>query len=1184
MRMFARRSCSLRAAATLVAILVGGGLAAAQAPTGTISGAIVDESDQVIPGATVELINEQTGASRTGTTGPDGRFSFQAVPAGAYTVKIVLEGFRAFESKNNVVNAGSHLALDKVVLAVGVVTEVLTVEASGTPVESKSTEHSGLLTSTQLSLIQTKGRDVMSLLRLLPGVRYEGDIEAMGDSFGSLVPQIGGQRRHWNAIMVDGLLGNETSGTNRFSSAINLDAIAEVKVLLNTYQAEYGRTGGANIQIVSKSGGTNYHGSAYYYGRRDAWNANRWENNRAGLPKPKYVFDTYGFNLGGPAAVPGLWKQDGDRKLLFFYSLEAPQVRNPGPVRRYLMPTELERRGDFSQTFDQAGRLIVIRDPLTGQPFSGNVIPGNRIDPNTRAILNRLPMPNDPGSRGQFNFVRQETPDNPRWNNVVRLDWKHSADSSFFGTLRTFNSNQYGSEITAGPPDWGFFDASYIFSDNGVTAGWTKIFGSNKVNELSGGVKWQTEGFPPRSDAEYSQLRRADVGWNYSQWYPELNTLDLMPRFTFGLAIAGAQIESPDFTWDNRIGNTAIDQVYSIRDTFTWVKGNHTLKSGGYFEFMQNREARGGNWMGEYQFQRDTANPLDTGHAFSNALLGVFRQYTETDRYGSSFNRGILSEWFLQDTWRPTNSLTVDYGARFLYYTPWWRPDELTANFRPELYDPASAPRLYQPAVINGVRVAFDPPTGQRLNQIYIGAFVPGTGDPSNGMELATDPDAPRGHREQRAPEIEPRVGVAYDLFGRGTTVLHASAGMFHNARLGGGNLGNLRNPPFFNNPIAFYGSASQLFQPGAAILLFPTNINALERDAHTPSSYNWSAGIRQDIGWGTVVDVTYAGSAGRHLEMEYNINAVPDGARFLDQHPENRDPTRPTTPLPPAFLRPYRGYQDIIVRANWGTSDYHSVQIQANRRYIRGVQFGANYTWARAKGLGDEDPARIALNRPLESWHYGIAGYNQDHSLVVNYMWDLPDASGRWNNAFARLALDGWQLSGENAFVSGDWAQVFLTSVPAFDFTGGDGGDGGNLGGNSVAGTGGADNGLRAVRPNLIGDPMAGDRDPLTGWFNTAAFARPARGEYGDAPRTPIQKPGVINWNLAVFKNFGLGGSRGLQYRLEVYNVLNTAQFDDVDRSAQFDSTGRQVNANFGIATRTRPPRVMQMSIRFTF
>jgi hypothetical protein len=1172
------------AAWALIGILAAALPAAAQAPTGTISGTVVDESRQVIPGATVLLVHEQTQAVRTTTSSGTGAFVFNAVPPGTYTVRVELAGFRTYEQRGNVLNAASQLTLGNVVLGVGALTEVVTVEAAGTQVETTNSDYTGLLTTKQIAQIQTRGRDVMSLLSLLPGVRIEAEIEAMGDSFGSLVPNVGGHRRHWNAVMVDGLLGNETSGTARFSSALNLDAIEEVKVLLNTYKAEYGRSGGANVQIVSKGGGADYHGSLYYYGRRDKWNANRWENNRQGLPKPKLHIDTYGFNLGGPVVIPGLFKQETDKRLFFFYSLEAPQVQRPGQLRKYLTPTERERRGDFSQTLDSNGRLIVIRDPATGQPFPGNIIPANRIDSNGQAILNYLPVPNtnDPTGVGQFNFLRQETSDNPRWNHFARMDWKRSGDSSYFATVRTFNSDQRGSEITAGPAKWGWFDGTYVFSDSSITTGWTRVFGPNVVNEMSGGVKRQTEGFGTRTDADLERLTRAAAGYRLGQLYPALNTFDALPRALFGLAIPAASIDSPDFTYDNRLGNTAFDYVGSVRDTLTWVTGNHTLKAGGYFEYMQNREARGGNWMGEFTFTRNTNNPLDTNHAFSNALLGVFNQYTETDVYRETFNRGLMSEWFLQDTWRTNDRLTLDYGARFLWYSPWWRPDGRSANFRPELYNPAQAPRLYQPAIVNGQRVAFDPVTGQSLNAVYIGAFVPGTGNPANGMELGTDPDVPKSFRDRNPPQIEPRVGLAYDVFGTGNTSIHASAGLFHQARLGGGQLGNIAgNPPFINNPIINFGTMGGLLAPGTTILNRPANVNAFERSSKTPSAYNWSLGVQQDVGWGTVVDVTYAGSVGRHLEMEVNINAVPDGARFLDRNPQNRDPTN-NAALPAEFLRPYRGYQDIFVRGNWGNSDYHSLMVQANRRYIRGVQFGAAYTWSQARGLGEEDPARVSILRPLREWHYADLSFSQRHRLVINYTWDLPDTG--WNNVIARTLVDGWQISGSNAFVTGDWASVTLTTTDNFDFTGGDGGNGVGLGGASGPPNGSGDQ-LRTVRPDMIANPTPGDRDPFTGWFNTAAFKRPSgRGDYGDAPRNPIQRPGINNWNLAAFKNFSVGGSRVLQFRAELYNVLNTTQISDIDRNARFDPAGNMVNPNFGRATISNPPRLIQLALRFTF
>jgi len=1163
----------LRTAAGVVAAWLLSNAAAAQNVTGTLSGTVVDPQKQVVPGATVTVTNEGTAEARVVVTDTRGDFQAANLQPASYTVRVEMQGFRTIERKAIVLTAAERLSLGTMALEVGALGETVVVEAAGTHVNVGESQHSGLITSTQIENIQVKGRDVTSLMRLMPGVRYEDTVDSLGESFGTLVPHVGGQRRDWNAIMIDGVLGNEIGQANRMAQQINLDAVAEIKVLLNTYRAEYGRTGGAQVQIVSKAGTSRYSGGAYYYGRHEALNANNFFNNSAGLPKARYRFNTLGANLGGP-----LQRGSRDKNLFFFYSLEAPLTERPGPVRRFTLPTEAERRGDFSQTLDSAGRLIVIRDPATGQPFPGNVIPSNRINTSGQALLNLMPLPNSLDrdfTKGQFNYQTQTTAENPKLNNVARVDWRPSAKDTFYFTFKDWYSDQRGSEVTAGPAKWNWFNTHYLNTDRGGSANYDRIIRANVVNEAAYGIRQQTEQFQPVAESDWTRIRKSDVGYALGQFHPELNPDGVVPKATFGVS------NSPDLTFDNRLNQEGIAWLNSFRDNLTWLRGTHAYKTGMYVEWLANTEGKGGvgagPWAGQFAFNVDTANPFDTGYGFSNALLGSFRDYTEIDAYPEVQARRFLSEWYVQDTWKFTRRMTLDYGVRFLYYKP-WNTSLPAAVFVPERYDPAKAPRLYQPARINNVNVAIDPVTGQVLPNIYVGVFVPGSGDPYNGMVLNTDPNYPKGFRDNQGVHLEPRLGLAWDVFGDGKTALHTSAGIYHNAHITARSMDSAAsNPPAVNTPSIIYGTMDTLLAQ-AGFSNRPSNVFGLERDAKTPTSYNWSLGVQREIGWGTVVDATYSGSATRHLEVVENINVVADGARFLDINPQNRDPRNPANPLPSEFLRPYSGYQNITMRYNFGTSDYHALQLQVNRRYIHGLQFSAAYTFGRTRGIVDEDEGTLSAVRPVHAWNYAPYTSSQQNALVINYTWDLPKGSRLWNSAVARGVLDGWQLSGENAFVSGDWSPVVLATTDNFDFTGGDGGNGSDVGG-----------GVRTVRPVITGDPVAAARNAVPGqpgsWLDVSAFGRPAgRGDYGNAARTVFQLPGIDNWNLAVFKNVAAGGSKKLQFRWEVYNLLNHTQFSAVDTTARFDAAGAQVNAAFGKATAARNPRIMQGSIRFSF
>jgi hypothetical protein len=1220
----------------LFCLLLASGMAMAQTVTGTISGTVIDTSDSAVAGAAVTIINARTGDKRAVTTNESGSFSVPALQPDIYTIKIEHTGFRALERQNVVLSANENLALGRLALEVGQVTEVVTTVAEGATIEKESSELTGRLTSDQIQLISTKGRDITSLLRLVPGVSYIDDVESVGEGFGTDLPNISGQRGRSTIATVNGLNASEPSGSNKISMTTNQDAIAEVKILRNNYSPEFGNNGGAQINIVTKSGKQEYFGSAYYFLRNEALNANSFFNNRADLPRAKYRHNNWGFNAGGPVQVPWLFPNKERKNLFFFYSLERPHTITPTGAKFVTVPTELERNGDFSQSFtgiSSSGNFnkAFVRDPLrTGEcratpanpapgvdfqvacfrdpsratpdnPLGLNIIPRNRFNPSGAAILNFFPLPNALGRASDgnsFNYVVQKSVDVPKQSQLIRIDYKPTEKDTFFVNAQWWTADNEGFDTSGWPGGdnnrWGI-SSHYLYKDNGISMNWVRLISPSIVNEISVGLRHGSEGFIP-SDGEIERLTKSALNYTAPQLFSGNNRLGTIPRAT-GWGGFG-QRTTANINWLDRWGEVGNDYILpSITDNFTFNRQNHTYKAGIYIERMRNGEAAGGNWSGTFNFSSNdgnfTASLGNTGNPYANALTGSFRSYTEASSRPHTDLERVLVQWYVQDQWKVNRRLTLNYGARMGWFSQWRQRMDDAANFDPARFDPAKAPVTFRPFCTTGMpqfgatcsnanRRAINPLTGETsTNLALVGSFVPGTGDRLNGIMMGADPTAPRGLKDPAPIQWEPRVGFAWNLFESGKTVLRAHGGVYHSSRVGGGTTGGnlVNNPPFQQNVTIDFGTIDNLPNLIGTALERPTGVNAVEIHSKTPTVYNFSLGIQQDIGFKTILEVSYVGSLARHLGERRNINAVPDGARFLDLHPENRNPFSNTGAIANDFLRPFQGYGDINMVMYSGTSNYNSLQVQVSRRYTRGFQYGIAYTWSKAMDYANDDSTDVNFPRPYKEFNYGPADFDQTHIFTANYIWDLPQLSRLWDNGPVKGIFDNWQLSGTASLVSGrpknvgaeyDADDVNNIPVALTDFTGGQ----------------------VNARPFVVCDPSRGAPNAADGTsvlVDASCFVRPnARGDIGNTPRNSLRRPGVVNFDLALFKNIRLGEKAGLQFRWETYNIFNHTNFSDIDADLEFnvEASGQvfQTNRRFGQPISARSPRVMQGSLRINF
>ncbi|HVW84817.1 MAG TPA: carboxypeptidase regulatory-like domain-containing protein [Bryobacteraceae bacterium] len=1220
-------------AAFLVAVLLLPPLAMTQITTGTVTGRVTDSTGGVIPKASVVLISEARGTRSTSVqTNETGDYVIPNVTADTYTVEVTAPSFKTARITGIVVTGGDRLGVPAIILQVGGTAETVTVTAEAALLQTQSGERSYAVENKSIESLPINHGNFSSVVAFVPGVDGNLTTSAGGTRLGGVSQ---------NNIMMDGISAMDT-GNNGQMLSMNIESIGEVKVLTQGYQAEYGRSSGLQITAVTKSGSNEFHGSGYGIFTNTEWNSRAWVTQKNGEVPTYSHLNTYGYTIGGPVVIPKVY--NGRNKFFFFYAHEfRPQsvIVNNGNIVRLRLPTQLERQGDFSQSRDQNGNLLKpIIDNTTGQPFPGSVIPQSRLYAPGVAVLNRYPLPTLAQAPGtNFNYEQQPLAYNQLTQQpAVRLDYQFTPNLRVSGKY----SGQIARPVVQPGSIPGFNDAYVpypVITNYGITVDWTispttfleVTYGSIK-NQLAGGNNGGLDTSPEsnrlKSLSAFPELY-PNAGVVDQRYYAFKVMQDQKPPFWNGKSLN----LPPVFGWGSLIGAAPPQQQYpgwlninhtqDISGSVTKVTGRHTLKAGVYLNhsFKAQNVGAGGipnlSFQGYVNFGNDTNNTLDSGFGYANAALGVFTQYLQASRFieGSM----IYNQWegFLQDNWKVSNRLTLDYGLRLVNQQPQYDQFQQMSNFFPSQWKASQAPVLYTAGCSNGatacsgnLRNAIDPRTGQIVTaagaantQALIGTPIPGTGNALNGIRKAGDGIANTDYTWPTLV-IGPRFGFAYDVTGKSDWVVRGGIGLFYDRPDGNTVFSIPGNPPT--------ATATDLRNGNLATLgtgLSPSPVPSLvtfQYNAQVPSSLQWNIGVQKSLPFQLVADVSYVGNHGYNRlgalqggDVQ-NWNSIDLGSAYL---PKYQDPTLGAAAYPGAsayttnLLRPFIGFSTIGQNTTNFYDTYHSIQATLNRRFSHGLSIAAAYTYGisltgntglqlryvhGADGtvtLRSDQAQYEALNKNLD---------RRPHFLKVNSTWEVPGVNGA--GALVHQVTKDWQLSGILTAASG-LAYTLNSNY--------------NTAGNNVNITGSPDYAGMVVLGNNVGAGCSGD--PFSE-FNASAVKGPAYGSVGlESARLSMRGCPTRNVDLSIVRQFHFWKfteARQFQFRADIFNALNAVQINAISttatfnnptamalQNAEFDSSGailsgrsQPKNAGFGAATGAAAMRSIQLEVRFSF
>jgi hypothetical protein len=1161
----------------------------------TIVGSVTDASGAVIPEAQVLVSNPERGLTRRVVSDAAGEYTAARVPIGNYVITVEKTGFQKLIRSGITLQVGQTLRVD-LQLQVGSATQEVVVNANAAHVETETGAISDVVTGTQVSQLNLNARNFANLATLVPGAATLGsgfDPSAVGVSAPSAISFNGlpVNIQNWEVDSTNNI--DQGSGSGSIMTYPSIDSIAEFRVSTSNYSAEYGKSGGANIEVVTKSGTKDFHGSMYEFVRNDAFDANDWFINRtitgngSSAPVTPLKRNDWGFSLGGPVFIPGHYNRD--RNKTFFFVSEEWRENREGTVINSNVPTLRMRQGDFSECDSNsanynaivASGCVVPVNPATNLPYQNDIVP---IDPTAKALLNALvPLPNN-----GVNFYTAA----PSLPTSFREDM-FKIDHNITDNIRAFfRYTQDAFEQSYVPTLWSAANFGTVKSK------WT--------SPAKSAVFHLTQTIRPDLLNEFIASFSADVNTvnNYTGFDSPANSIDKPSDFSMktlfpanqnqpklpGISLSGGVpfnfAESTGFEfffWDPQP---------AIKDNLVWTHGAHTIKTGIFllYNHINTTTNIGYNTQGFLSFGPGNGSSISTGNALADMYLARIANYQEYGRVvnGNLLGGAALGHWrqwdfepYFQDDWHVTSHLTLNLGVRYSWLTAFHDVVVPTNDslFVPSLYNPAKQAQL---------------DSG--------GNLIPGSGanylNYGNGLVQCGSGSVPEGCYNPPRGTVSPRFGFSWDPFGSGTTVIRGGYALTWD----GGNplhngAGFNGNPPTATNLFGYNILGYQNVVPGPLGPASFSNVNVTSWQ----EIQQFNLGLQHQFRGNNILSVSYVGTLGHHLQQNVNIDQVPVGVGT-----ENVPSLAGTTGCdakgncnvqsilmnnlqPSAFFVPYRGYANIAQRQMTGNSNYNSLQVNFRHTFGYGLSLQTAYTWSHElddmfqSGGANSGGTNGINDENLHRW-YGTGGLNQAQMLILNYVYELPFFK-RASNPLTRNVLGGWQISGISSFLTG--TPIGVTC----GINGMSTGIGGPTGCNAL--------GPLGIKKSTVDDPQFG---PTPTWFDPSLLGQPAisqlyannqPGMFGYIGKYALTGPGRNDWDLALMKNIQTPWFRGehssVQFRAESYNTFNHPQWSSVNLFCSGSTApgapcnGDQNIGNGEVASAARP-RILQLGLKFIF